>query len=474
MSMAPSQLGAFTRSSPDQPWPNIEYHVQPLSLDAFGEPLHSFPAFTASVCNLNPTSRGTVQIKSADFQDAPAIAPNYLSTPEDRKVAADSLRVTRRIVAQPALAATSPRNGSPARSTKAMKTWRGWRATLPPPSSTPWAPPRWGATTTPWRCSTPRLRVRGIDGLRVVDAGAMPTITSGNTNSPTLMLAEKGRAVDLEDGMDFYYPGLAARRLLWMRSWAVGGWLWCQRCLRLFRARHRPRCWAPTRPQRCGARPWPPGNTAAACRCAGLPCCPLQRPDLHGAFAGAWAVTVVSADFLRKLLPLVLLGVLVYTLAKKELGRHHKPRHEGRAEVLIASLIGLRSSVFMTASSAPVPAASSFFCSCACWATTFSTPRPRPSCSTAPPTSRPSCAVCRQGPCVVALRRDAGGGQHGGQPAGHAHGAQARHRLCARHFHRGGEHFDPQDGLRRLPALKPHAGHNSVRCDAAGGQGCPL
>jgi choline dehydrogenase len=113
MSMAPSQLGAFTRSSPDRPYPNIEYHVQPLSLDAFGEPLHAFPAFTASVCNLNPTSRGTVQIRSARFEDAPAIAPNYLSTDEDRKVAADSLRLTRKIVAQPALAKYKPEEFRP-------------------------------------------------------------------------------------------------------------------------------------------------------------------------------------------------------------------------------------------------------------------------------------------------------------------------------------------------------------------------
>ena len=113
MSMAPSQLGAFTRSSPAYEWPNLEYHVQPLSLDAFGEPLHSFPAFTASVCNLNPTSRGTVRIKSPRFEDAPAIAPNYLSTDEDRKVAADSLRVTRRIAAQPALAKYSPEEWKP-------------------------------------------------------------------------------------------------------------------------------------------------------------------------------------------------------------------------------------------------------------------------------------------------------------------------------------------------------------------------
>ena len=113
MSMAPSQLGAFTRSDPSQPWPNIEYHVQPLSLDAFGEPLHNFPAFTASVCNLNPSSRGTVNIQSADFNAAPLIAPNYLSTDEDRRVAADSLRVTRRIAAQPALSPYQPEEWKP-------------------------------------------------------------------------------------------------------------------------------------------------------------------------------------------------------------------------------------------------------------------------------------------------------------------------------------------------------------------------
>ena len=113
MSMAPSQLGAFTRSSADQPWPNIEYHVQPLSLDAFGEPLHSFPAFTASVCNLNPTSRGTVQIKSGRFGDAPGHRAQLSEHPEDRQVAADSLRVTRRIVAQPALARYQPEEFKP-------------------------------------------------------------------------------------------------------------------------------------------------------------------------------------------------------------------------------------------------------------------------------------------------------------------------------------------------------------------------
>ncbi len=199
MSMAPSQLGAFTRSSADQPWPNIEYHVQPLSLEAFGEPLHSFPAFTASVCNLNPTSRGTVQIKSSNFQDAPAIAPNYLSTPEDRQVAADSLRVTRRIVAQPALARYQPEEYKPGvqfQTDEELTRLAGDIATtiFHPVGST-----RMGRDGDPMAVLDARLRVRGIAGLRVVDAGAMPLITSGNTNSPSLMMAEKAAAWIAED-----------------------------------------------------------------------------------------------------------------------------------------------------------------------------------------------------------------------------------------------------------------------------------
>ena len=108
MSMSPSQLGAFARSSDEHVRANVEYHVQPLSLDKFGDPLHDFPAFTASVCNLRPTSRGSIHIRSARSEDSPAIAPNYLSTPEDRQVAADSIRLTRRIVRGKALARYSP------------------------------------------------------------------------------------------------------------------------------------------------------------------------------------------------------------------------------------------------------------------------------------------------------------------------------------------------------------------------------
>ena len=191
MSMAPSQLGAFTRSSPDLPYPNIEYHVQPLSLDAFGEPLHEFNAFTASVCNLNPTSRGSVRIRNNKFESAPAIAPNYLSTPEDRKLAAESLRITRRIVAQPALAAYQPQEWRPGpqyRSDEDLARLAGDIATtiFHPVGTT-----KMGRDDDPMAVLDSHLRVRGIAGLRVVDAGAMPAITSGNTNSPTLMIAEK-------------------------------------------------------------------------------------------------------------------------------------------------------------------------------------------------------------------------------------------------------------------------------------------
>lgn len=194
MSMAPSQLGAFTRSSADQPWPNIEYHVQPLSLDAFGEPLHDFPAFTASVCNLNPTSRGTVRIKSARFDEAPAIAPNYLSTTEDRQVAADSLRVTRRIVAQPALARYKPEEFKPGVQYQTDEELARLAGDIATTIFHPVGTTKMGRDDDPMAVLDARLRVRGVAGLRVVDAGAMPLITSGNTNAPTLMMAEKAAA----------------------------------------------------------------------------------------------------------------------------------------------------------------------------------------------------------------------------------------------------------------------------------------
>lgn len=191
MSMAPSQLGAFTRSDPLQPYPNIQFHVQPLSLEAFGEPLHHFNAFTASVCNLNPTSRGTVQIKSGRHEDAPAISPNYLSTPEDRKVAADSLRVTRNIVAQPALAAYHPQEFKPGVQFQTDEELAKLAGDIATTIFHPVGTAKMGRADDSMAVVDSHLRVLGVSGLRVVDASVMPTITSGNTNSPTLMLAEK-------------------------------------------------------------------------------------------------------------------------------------------------------------------------------------------------------------------------------------------------------------------------------------------
>jgi len=203
MSMAPSQLGAFTRSDPNKTFPNIEYHVQPLSLEAFGEPLHSFNAFTASVCNLNPTSRGSVCIKSADFAQAPAIAPNYLSTEADRKVAADSLRLTRRIVAQAALARYQPQEWKPGVQFQSDDELARLAGDIATTIFHPVGTTKMGAADDPLAVVDSRLRVRAngglIAGLRVVDAGVMPTITSGNTNSPSLMIAEKAAQWIAED-----------------------------------------------------------------------------------------------------------------------------------------------------------------------------------------------------------------------------------------------------------------------------------
>jgi len=191
MSMAPSQLGAFTRSTPDQPYPNIEYHVQPLSLDAFGEPLHNFDAFTASVCNLNPTSRGSVHIKSNQFTDAPAIAPNYLSTAQDRQVAADSLRITRNIVSQSALAKYQPEEFKPGVQYQTDEELTKLAGDIATTIFHPVGTAKMGLRQDSMAVVDSRLKVHGIAGLRVVDASVMPLITSGNTNSPTLMMAEK-------------------------------------------------------------------------------------------------------------------------------------------------------------------------------------------------------------------------------------------------------------------------------------------
>lgn len=191
MSMSPSQLGAFTRSDPDRAHANLEYHVQPLSLDAFGEPLHSFPAFTASVCNLNPTSRGHVRIRSRHRGDPPAIAPNYLSTDEDRKIAADSIRQIRSIVSQPALSRYQPVEWKPGIEFQTDGELAKLAGDIANTIFHPVGTARMGAKDDAMAVVDSRLRVRGIEGLRVVDASVMPTITSGNTSAPTMMIAEK-------------------------------------------------------------------------------------------------------------------------------------------------------------------------------------------------------------------------------------------------------------------------------------------
>jgi len=191
MSMAPSQLGAFAYSSADQKSANVEYHVQPLSLEKFGEDLHSFNAFTASVCNLRPTSRGSVHITSTDPEAPPAIHPNYLSTDEDRKVAAQSLRLTRNIVKQSALAPYAPEEYKPGiqyqSDEELVKAAGDIGTTIFHPVGTC----KMGRDDDPIAVLDSQLRVRGIHQLRVVDASAMPTITSGNTAAPTMMIAER-------------------------------------------------------------------------------------------------------------------------------------------------------------------------------------------------------------------------------------------------------------------------------------------
>lgn len=199
MSMAPSQLGCFTRSSADRRWPDLEYHVQPLSLDAFGEPLHRFNAFTASVCNLNPGSRGRVRIRSPQPEDAPSILANYLSTPEDRRVAAESLRLTRRIASMPALARYRPREVRPGVEFQSDEDLARLAGDIGTTIFHPVGTCRMGRADDALAVVDGRLRLRGVRGLRVADASIMPTITSGNTNAPTLMIAERAADWMLQD-----------------------------------------------------------------------------------------------------------------------------------------------------------------------------------------------------------------------------------------------------------------------------------
>jgi choline dehydrogenase-like flavoprotein len=201
LTMAPSQLGLFTRSGPDQERANLQYHIQPLSLDRFGEPLHRFPAFTASVANLRPTSRGHIGLRSPYPADPPVIVPNYLSTDEDRRVAAQSIRVTRRIVEQPALAAYRPQEYLPGPAVSdndeaaLIKAAGDIGTTIFHPIGTA----KMGLPSDPMAVVDERLRVIGLERLRIVDASVMPTITSGNTNAPTMMIAEKGAAMIAAD-----------------------------------------------------------------------------------------------------------------------------------------------------------------------------------------------------------------------------------------------------------------------------------
>jgi choline dehydrogenase len=196
LTMAPSQLGLFTRSDSDQVRANLQYHVQPLSLDRFGEPLHKFPAFTASVANLQPSSRGQVRLASADPTAAPAIKPNYLTTDQDRRIAAGAIRLTRRIVRQPALATYHPAEYLPGPSVPdddeaLIKAAGDIGTTIFHPVGTA----KMGLPSDPLTVVDERLAVIGLERLRVVDASVMPTITSGNTNAPTMMIAEKGAAL---------------------------------------------------------------------------------------------------------------------------------------------------------------------------------------------------------------------------------------------------------------------------------------
>jgi choline dehydrogenase-like flavoprotein len=200
LTMAPAQLGLYTRSDPGRDRANLQFLVQPLSLDRLGAPLHKFSAFTVSVCNAQPTSRGFVRLQSSRPEDAPAIKPNYLSTEDDRRVITESIRIARRIVAQPALQQYRPDEilpGNPAADDDAslLKAAGDIATTVFHPVGTA----KMGLKSDPLAVVDERLRVIGVHGLRVVDASIMPTITSGNTSAPTIMIGEKGAQMIRED-----------------------------------------------------------------------------------------------------------------------------------------------------------------------------------------------------------------------------------------------------------------------------------
>jgi choline dehydrogenase-like flavoprotein len=199
LTMAPSQLGLFARSSPDYETANVQFHVQPLSLPKFGDPLHDFPAITLSVCNVRPASRGFVHAASADPRAPPLIQPNYLSQEEDRRVAADSIRLARRIAAAPALARFKPVEYLPGPEKVSEAELLAAAGEIGTTIFHPVGTATMGRVDDPNAVVDGRLRVNGLAGLRIADASVMPRITSGNTNSPTLMIAEKGAAMILED-----------------------------------------------------------------------------------------------------------------------------------------------------------------------------------------------------------------------------------------------------------------------------------
>jgi choline dehydrogenase-like flavoprotein len=200
LTMAPSQLGAFLRSDEALATPDLQIHVQPLSLDKFGDALHPFPAFTASICNLRPESRGRITLRSRDAEDAPVIDPNYLSVGKDRQVAAQALRLVRNIVSQQPLARYSPEEYRPGAAIQSEEDLMRAAGDLGTTIFHPVGTARMGRRDDPLAVVDERLRVIGIEGLRVIDASVMPSITSGNTAAPTMMIAEKGAAMMIGDG----------------------------------------------------------------------------------------------------------------------------------------------------------------------------------------------------------------------------------------------------------------------------------
>lgn len=199
LTMAPSQLGCFTRSSARHATPNIQFHVQPLSLDKFGDPLHPFDGMTVSVCNLRPTSRGQVRIASPKLEDKPVIAPHYLSTAEDRRVAVESVQLARHIMAAEPMKRYRPEEILPGPDVQSEMDLEKAAGQIGTTIFHPVGTARMGLPEDRMSVVDERLRVKHIAGLRIADASVMPTITSGNTNSPTMMIAEKAAQMIRQD-----------------------------------------------------------------------------------------------------------------------------------------------------------------------------------------------------------------------------------------------------------------------------------